>query len=132
MPRRANQVQKLAEGAAGVAMVNAVETVICTLAGVSTDTPGARVILEGAAQITVGTSGTAVTLRIRRGTEVTSPLVGAAVVQTAVATNQQTVACQAVDNPEGELASQSYVLTAQTTAGTANSTAVESSLSATY
>ena len=107
------------------------ETVLATLSGVSTPRPGLKVVLTGFAQITTGGSTTALTFRVRRGTAITDPLVGEAnpeqIEAAAGSTEGHTVVFE--DTP-GEVAGQSYVLTAQATAAAANASGVFASLKA--
>ena len=109
-------IQKSGSGAGG-ALSAAAETVCATMAGVSTDNAGATIVLDGTVDLTTGTGTTAITLRIRRGVDATGVLVGVAEVPPIAASTRGTFAIQAVDQP-GEVAGQSYVLTAQQTGGT--------------
>lgn len=114
---------------ADVTLVNAAETVIATLSGVSTNQPGQTVAFEADATITSGASTTGITLRVRRDT-VAGALVGEAVpdaIETAagsVETHQLVVA----DTTLGEFASGVFVLTAQQVGGAANGTVSQCSL----
>lgn len=114
-----------------VATSNAGETVAATLAGVSPDTPGAVVTLDGTLDITSGLTVTAVTIRIRRGVDATGVLVGTPEVPPIAASTRGTFAIQAVDQP-GEVVGQSYVLTVQQTGGTSAGTVNSAVLTATY
>src|SRR5437660_3033988 len=97
-----------ADGPANVNLVTTAETVICTLAGVSTTPEGDKVILEGSAQITTGAGTTGVQLRVRRGTTTAAPQVGNTQ-QTAVAAAVSEQVSIQVDDVPGEVAGQSYV-----------------------
>ena len=100
----------------------AAETTIAQITLPSTADAGANVDLSGWAAFTVGTSGTAVRLRIRNGS-LTGTVVGDSGALTggvaAAALLAQDV--EGFDNP-GEVAGLLYVLTLQVTAGAAAST----------
>lgn len=100
----------------------AAETIICSLANVSPDTPSRHIDLSGWAAFTVGTSGTAVRLRIRQ-TNVTGTVVGDTGALTGGITAAGLVAqdIEGIDQP-GDQAAMVYVLTLQVTAGAAIST----------
>lgn len=132
MPRKPWQSQKSAEETAATTLVTTAETVVCALPGISPDAPTPRVLIEGAAQITFGASTTSVQLRVRRGSTVAGTLVGAAFQQTGAATNFIDMGIQVVDNLEGEVATQPYVLTAQQVAATGNGTVQPASITATF
>jgi hypothetical protein len=114
---------------ADTALVTTAETVIATLAGVSTNQPGQTVALRGEAQITTGANTTAVTLRVRRDS-LTGALVGEAnaaqVSAAAGSTEDHSVYVEEV--APGEFSGRTYVLTAQQTAASANGAAVQASL----
>lgn len=114
-----------------VNLPNATETVICTLAGVSVDSPDATVLLKGWAIITSGAAATGITLRIRRGTTVAGTLIGSGTTEAIAASISDDFDVQEADSP-GEVASQSYVLTGQISGGAAAATAVEGSLQASW
>ena len=117
--------------AGNVAIVNAVETAVLTLNGVSTAQGGGQVIVEAECQLLTGATTTAVVVNIRRGTTIAGALVGTITLSNLAAA--QTVLCpiQAVDNA-GEVAGQSYTLTLTQTGGSANGTASNASIQATY
>lgn len=79
--------------------------------------------IEGVIDFTTGAGTTAVTLRLRRGTLLTSPVVGTAELDTVSAAVNQPVPFQFVDSP-GAVAGQVYSLTFQATAATANAAIV--------
>jgi hypothetical protein len=100
----------------------AAETIIATLANVSTDGPSQQVNLAGWAAFTVGTSGTAVRFRIRESS-LTGTLVAdsGAVTGGVAAGNLLTGEVNGIDLP-GDVAGLVYELTMQVTAGAAAST----------
>ena len=110
----------------------AVETVIATLTGVTTPRR-TDVQIEGWAQITPGTATTAVTLRIRRGVDITGTLIGegnpGTVVGAVGVTEDHYLKVRDVG---ADLFAATYVLTAQQTAGTGNGTAVQTSMNASW
>jgi hypothetical protein len=107
------------------------ETVLATVSGVSTDGPGQRVRVTGWAQVTPGTGTTSLTLRIRRGVDATGALVGEAnaVAAAVAAGSAREIDLEAID-VLGDVAGQSYVLTIQQTAATANGTVLQSQIRA--
>lgn len=116
---------------ADTTLTTTTETVVATLSGVNTPGPGYIVKLQGEAKVTTGGSTTALTLRIRRGTTITDPLVGeaTAVQIEAAAGSTEDHDIMATDAP-GEVASQSYVLTVQQTAAAANGSCLNANLRA--
>ena len=110
-------------------LVTVAETVIATLAGVTTDRPGQSIRFAGECQITTGTNTTGLTFRIRRDT-VAGVLLGEAnVVQVeAVAGSTEDHDAYAEDNISGEIASATYVLTVQQAAASANGSCLRASL----
>lgn len=116
--------------AANVTVTNAVETVVATLSGITTDGPGRRIALNGMIEHTTGTSTTAMVLRIRRGTDTTGT-----VVQTTTETIEGIVgstdpySIEAIDTP-GDVNNQAYVLTVQQTGGAGAGTTVTAELTA--
>jgi hypothetical protein len=103
------------------------ETVIARLDGISTRDPAERVTLVGRATITAGTGTTAVVLRVRRGTSTTDPQVGENMTHSLAAGSSANLAV-AVDDFPGEVANQSYVLTAAQVGATANGTVANAEL----
>ena len=100
----------------------AAETIIAQVTLGSVADPTSSVILNGWAAYTVGTSGTAVRFRIRRG-----GLTGTLVVDTGALTQTRTAGNLCADDVNGsdtpgEQASLVYALTMQVTAGAAQST----------
>lgn len=106
------------------------ETVVATLAGVSTPR-AVNVRLTGWAQLTTGTGTTTVTPRIRRGADATGTLIdeGNAVTIGAAAGGTEDFDIVAVD--EGaDISNATYVLTLQQAGATGNGTALQAGLSA--
>lgn len=114
-------------------IVTTTETVAATVVVPAVPGPGARIKLTGFAQVTAGTATTALTMRIRRGTDATGTLVGEGnPIQGGVAAGSTSeVVLEVTDTPAGEVAQQSYVVTVQQTAATANGSIVQASLRAT-
>jgi hypothetical protein len=101
-----------------VTVTTTTETVLCTLSGLSASN-GQVIRLIATSQFTSGTSTTALTFRIRRGTGITGTVVGPAAALTTTATNVVQVTHVVEDSP-GEVSGQQYVLTVQQTAAAAN------------
>lgn len=99
----------------------ATETVVLTLSNVSTPGPGSAVNLFGVVNITVGTNGVAVVVRVRRGTTTSGTLIGTAQTDTGVATDKYTIPFDVEDNV-GDEASASYVVTVTETSASADGT----------
>lgn len=131
MPRRPNPVQKIIEALA-IKANKAVESVVCTLPAISTDTPGATIILEGSIAFLLGATGTEVIVRVRRGTTTAGAEVAKATFNALTAAKSYGLAIQCVDRPEGEVASQSYVLTVENVGATTEGEALQASLTATF
>lgn len=117
------------EVAADTTLVTTAETVIATVAGVSTYRPGETLQIKGSATITNGTNTTALTFRVRRDS-LTGTVVNNAdpvQIETAAASSEDhDVSCE--DSPAGEIANGTYVLTVQQTGASANGTALNASL----
>jgi hypothetical protein len=105
------------------------ETVVATLSGLNTGIAQSRVAITGIVNITVGTGGTSVTLRVRRAA-VSGTVVGVAISHTVTAGSTYSLAVQALDSP-GEVAGATYVVTVAVTAATGNSTVNYAHLEAT-
>jgi hypothetical protein len=109
----------------------AAETIVCQVGGLNTDGPTQSIYLEGWMAFTVGTTGTAVTLRLRQ-----TGLAGAVVVTSGALTggiaaaNLVALGIQGADTP-GEVDNFVYVLTMQVTGGSAISTVSSTNLFAT-
>jgi hypothetical protein len=110
------------------------ETVVCQITGLDTQLfCVAGVFLSGVASFTVGTSGTAVTVRIRTGTTAGSgTVVGTtgALTGGVAAANLLSQDLQCFDSgpANAALASSSYCLTLQVTGGAATSTVSQTNL----
>lgn len=109
----------------------AAETVIATLAGLVLPSND-PVDIEGSCDVTVGTTGNAATLRIRRGADTTGTVLATYGPFTVVAANRVNLTINAVDTQVPELSGQGYVLTLQITAATAISTVNAAYLGALY
>jgi hypothetical protein len=116
---------------ADTTLVTTAETVIATLAGISTSGAGRTVRFEGFAKVTTGGSTTGLTLRIRRDS------VSGTVVDESNVTQISTAAgstedhgIEADDVLTGEIFNATYVLTAQQAAAAANGTCVYAYLKA--
>jgi hypothetical protein len=109
--------------ASAVTIVTTTETVIATLGPFNENqvAPAQGIAFDGNINMTVGTGGTAVTVRVRQGTAITGTLVGVAQAQTATAGNT-------INLPIGELdptliqVNAQYVVTVQQTAASGNGT----------
>lgn len=112
-----------AQKTANTTVTTTTETVVATVAGLSTRDGEEVVSLTGTVQVTIGTTGSAVTPRLRRGTTAAGTLVGEGNPVSGTAADTVTLTIQADDVP-GEVAGQSYVLTVQQTAATADGTAL--------
>lgn len=106
------------------------ETVVATLTGVSTPRKSS-VTLEGFVQLTTGGSTTAVTPRIRRGSDITGTLIGEANAQQvqAAAGSTEELYIKVID-PAVDIAGATYVLTVEQTGAAGNGTALQATLSA--
>lgn len=114
----------------GIVVVGVVETIAATVQ-VSTDNPGAVVVLEGNVDVTTGLTVTALTVQVRRGATIAAPVVGVAEVPAEGASARVVLPLQVADSP-GEVASQSYILTVTQVGATGNGTINSASLQATY
>lgn len=112
------------------ALVTTAETVVATLAGVTT---GRRqdVRLRGWVELTTGANTTAVTPRIRRGTSASGTLIGEGNPRqvAAVAGSTEELDIEAVD-PSADLSDATYVLTLEQTGASANGSAIHAALHA--
>jgi hypothetical protein len=110
-------------------LVTTAETVVATLAGVSTNQPGQTPGFEGQVTVTSGTSTTGVTLRIRRDS-LTGTVVGETVPDTlsGAAGTVETHNIYAEDTNSGEFSGRTYVLTVAQIAASANGSALTASL----
>lgn len=97
------------------------ETAICTLP-VSTFPDQAIIDLHATVDITIGTSGTAVTLKVRQGSGTTGTTIATYGPFTVTAADRRSFSLVATDPNGGALATNQYTLTATVTAGAATST----------
>lgn len=114
---------------ADVPLVTTAETVLATVTPITTADATEQVTLTGTAQITAGTAATAITPRIRRGTDATGAVVGEGNPQTVAAGNTVDLSMNERDVP-GPVAGASYVLTAQQVAATGNGSSLHAVLTA--
>lgn len=109
------------------------ETVVATLGGVFSRSPGDPVFITGSAVFAVNASTTAVALRIRQtsltGTSLCNVTVSGGVAGD-ITSADGTVGAQ--DTPAGEYSNQTYVLTIQSTAAAANWNVTFASLQAVF
>lgn len=99
----------------------AAETVIAALTGMNV-LHDSVVDLEATCDVTVGTTGNAATLRIRRGADTSGVLIATFGPFTVVAANRVNLTCNATDAQIGELSGFGYVVTLAVAAATAVST----------
>lgn len=125
-------INKVSSGVvADTTVVTTTETVVATVSGISTPRPGCKVILHGWGEITTGGSTTALTARIRRGTDATGTLIGEGNAEQVEAAAGSTEGFDiATEETPGELASASYVLTIQQTGAAANGSVLMAELEA--
>jgi hypothetical protein len=106
--------------------------VVCTLSGINTPRK-TTVTVAGWAQITTGAATTALTARIRRGTDVTGTLIDEAnPVQVEAAAGSTEDVEITVEDEGVDLANATYVLTVQQTAATGNGTCVQAAMEASH
>lgn len=118
-----------AEQATDTTITTTTETQGVTVGGVSTARGGQTITLMGTVVVDSGTGTTAVTPRIRRGSDQSGTVVHDAVAQETTAGNAETWFIQAVDAP-GDVAGQEYELTVEQTGATADGTINFASLTA--
>lgn len=99
-----------------------VETVICTLPGLSLAVDNAQVLLFSSVSILAGVGVTSITLTIRRGPLVTSPAVTPGMVHTLAAGASALLSFAAFDAVAGVFAGLQYCLTLIQTGATGAST----------
>lgn len=97
------------------------EKVVLTLTGINTDAVRRTIELHGIVNITTGTTATAVTVRVRRGTTIAGTQIGADITTPAAAGVRTAIPLEAFDTP-GELVNGSYVVTVVEVGATANGT----------
>jgi hypothetical protein len=105
------------------APVTTAETIIWQSNPATPRFDGDQWTIEGVLDFTTGAATTAVSIRCRRGSLVTSPVVGQVELDTVAAAVSQPVPFQFVDAP-GAVAGQVYSITYQATAATGNATIV--------
>lgn len=105
----------------------AAETIIATTGPLGLAVDNAQVVLLAFIDLTIGTSGTALTLRLRRGTTLTGTQVNVGQAMTVTAGNLVHWSTIDTDQP-GIAAGLQYTLTAQVTGGAAASTVSDVSL----
>jgi hypothetical protein len=111
-----------------VTLTTTTETVVATISSVTTTNIYRRLLFAGVVEVNPGTGATGLTVRIRRDS-VSGTAIGTAVVVAATAGSKIDVSMAATDEP-GEVVKQTYVLTVQQTAATANGTCDVALLSA--
>ncbi len=104
--------------ALGVTLTLTNEVAVFTSPAVTTSSPGANVTFSGIVRGTTGAGATGVTVRVRRGTAVTSPLV--VEIPVAVGASANFAIPFAFKDRVGEVDGQKYVVTAQQVAATGN------------
>jgi uncharacterized Zn-binding protein involved in type VI secretion len=124
-------VQKFAE-ALKVKANKAVESIVVTLPGISTDVGNAQVIIEGSIDFLLGATGTEVVVRVRRGTTTAGTEVAKVIFNALTAAKSYGLSVQCQDQQEAEIASGSYVLTVENVGATTEGEAVQASLTATF
>jgi hypothetical protein len=107
----------------------AAETIIATSGAIGLIADNAQVFLVAFIELTIGTSGTGLTLKLRRGVDTTGTLVNVGQASTVVAGNKIRASLCYADFP-GVAAGLQYTLTAQITAGAAASTVTDVGLMA--
>lgn len=110
-----------AQVAADTTIVTTTETIAATISGVNTPRAGCKIQLNGFTVVTTGTNTTGMILRWRRGATITDTVVGESnttQVDSAAGSNEdESLFCE--DTP-GDVAGQTYVLTVQLVAASAN------------
>jgi len=115
-------------GGAAVEYEGANETVVCTLAGITTDVGARQVLLIGVCYFTLAAETGTTTIRIRRGTTTAGHEVAKVVVE-GVAAKKNECSIQAIDNVE-ETAQGNYCLTMTESKAGSKPKSVESRLRA--
>jgi len=109
----------------------ALESVVLALPGITVQA-GSPVDLIGEVDVTEGATGTAVTLRLRRGADQTGILLATFGPVALAAAARTVLGVQWRDTQNVDVAGQQYVLTMQQTGATVNGTANTASLRADY
>lgn len=107
--------------ATGVTVTTTAETVAVISSPVNTDQNESVVVLDGLVDITVGTGGATVTLKLERGNVAGGTLVQAVGPLTVTAANRYQASILGIDRP-GVVTGQLYVLTVTVASATGNST----------
>ena len=126
MPRIAAEI-RAAVAEANVNISTVVETIGARIDGISTENADEDIVLQGLAVVTTGVGTTAVTMRVRRGTAITDPLVGELANLTIGAAVNGQPRIIVKDNP-GVVANQSYIVTVQQAGATGDGTLASSAL----
>jgi hypothetical protein len=114
-------VQAAVQIPAAVTLVTTAETIVATLPFVGQGTARDGNLISGFINVTQGTAGTAITIRVRAGATVTGTLIGVADVNTLAAAAIANIEFGALDLATFPAGNQ-YVVTAQATAATGNGT----------
>lgn len=113
------------EVSANTTLTTTDEVVVATIGGCSNSAPGKPIRFKGQAKITTGADTTAVNLRIRKGSVTGTEVTESNPTQIEVAAGStEDHDISGADVPSGEQFNETYVLTAQQTAATANGTCV--------
>lgn len=108
--------------AGGGTITTTTETIIATIPGVTTTGPGQSVTLSVAGVLTTGASVNQLTYKCYRSATITGSPIGNNVVVAASASAATPVLAEFLDTP-GELANQTYIITATQGAATGNGSA---------
>jgi hypothetical protein len=113
-------------------LVTTTETVVCTLAGISSRGAGFPISLHGSATVVPGLSTTATTLRVRRGSVSGTLVAGAMSAHSFVSgsATEITLGIDVQDVLSGEISGATYVLTAQLTSATTLGSVTNAALTA--
>lgn len=114
-----------------VTLVTTTETIVLTSLPVSTTDPNQQLSVFGGVNLTGGTGTTGVIVRFRRGTTVTSPLIGGQDTTPLVGTATTSRNNTATDVP-GEVDGQQYVMTVQLVGATGNGSVLDGGMSIRY
>lgn len=109
----------------------ALESVVLTLPGITVQS-GNPVDITGAVDVTEGTTGTAVTFRLRRGGDATGTIIATYGPVTLAAASRTVVPVAWRDTQNVDVAGQQYTLTMQQTGATVNGTANTAALRADF
>ena len=112
-------VQAAVQIPAAVTLVTTAETIVATLPFVGQGTARDGNLISGFINVTQGTAGTAITIRVRAGATVTGTLIGVADVNTLAAAAVANIEFGALDLSVFPAGNQ-YVVTVQATAATGN------------